>query len=283
MMGAGALPPDAKGPLIGRGARADVFAWGEAQALKLFWKGTNPSGVEGEARLTKMAYEAGLPVPAVAGVVTVDGRPGIIYQRIKGPTMLETVLAAPMRQSGPARRAAELHAQMHAIPAPGLPSQRDRLERNIQRAAVLPQRLRDAALAALARLPDGESLCHGDFHPGNIIIPESGGLERAVVIDWPDASRGSPVADVARTVLLGRHVPLHAPNRALGFCFRIIATRFLSAYLRRYAEFRPLPRSEFIAWQLPLAAARLIEGIREEERHLVALVEREAGRHSRRA
>ncbi|MDQ7793609.1 MAG: aminoglycoside phosphotransferase family protein [bacterium] len=266
--------PDAMGPLLGRGARAEIFEWGENEVLKLFPESTSPLGVEDEARWTRLVYEAGLPVPGVAGVVAVGGRPGIVYTRVRGQTMGELLLASPSRVSGYARRAAELHARMHSVAAPGLPSQRSVVERKISRAA-LPRRHREAALAVLDAMPEGQSLCHGDFHPGNIMLPDQGGLPDAVIIDWPDASRGNPVADVARTVLLGRHMHLHAPSCLVACGFSVLARLFLRTYLRRYAELQSLPLSQLRAWRLPLAAARLAEGVRSEEKHLAALVERE--------
>ena len=44
------------------------------------------------------------------------------------------------------------------------------------------------------------SLCHGDFHPLNIAV-EAG--EVTGVFDWPDFMVGDPVADVAKTLVLG--------------------------------------------------------------------------------
>lgn len=39
-----------------------------------------------------------------------------------------------------------------------------------------------------------------DFHPDNVLLAARG----PVIIDWPDATRGQPLADVARTSLLLR-------------------------------------------------------------------------------
>src|SRR3546814_7594415 len=56
------------------------------------------------------------------------------------------------------------------------------------------------ALPILDALPDGDRLCHGDYHPGNVIETAGG----PVVIDWPAVTRGHPDADYARTLLLLR-------------------------------------------------------------------------------
>ncbi len=41
-------------------------------------------------------------------------------------------------------------------------------------------------------------LCHGDFHPKNVIVSAEG----PVIVDWFDACRGNAVGDIARTSLL---------------------------------------------------------------------------------
>ena len=52
-----------------------------------------------------------------------------------------------------------------------------------------------ALLEAIAEMPDGDRLCHGDFHPLNIL----GDTADPLIIDWPDARRGEPAADVCRS------------------------------------------------------------------------------------
>ncbi|GAB2942270.1 phosphotransferase family protein [Streptomyces heilongjiangensis] len=55
--------------------------------------------------------------------------------------------------------------------------------------ARLPERC-----AALATAPPGESLVHGDLHPGNWGVTPTG---RTVFLDWAEASVGHPFLDVA--------------------------------------------------------------------------------------
>jgi len=257
-----------KGPIVGHGARADVYAWGEGKVLKLFWEGTDPRGVAGEAEATKLIHDAGLPVPDCFGTVTVDGRPGIVFERINGPNMRDIVLTRPWLAAGLARQTAELHAAMHEITVPEIyPAQRQSLERRIQTATQLDEATRAEVLRTLSRLPDGNSLCHGDLHPGNILLAQGG----SVVIDWQDPSRGRAVADVARTVLLLRGGVWHMTGRLRRAAAVVLTRVFETVYLRRYAELRPLRRDELQAWLPVLAAARLREEIREEAQWLVGM------------
>lgn len=63
--------------VLGRGRTAEVFAWGDNWVLKLFYPG---EGVERAAaqeyQNSRWAFQCGLPVPMVEGLVSISGRPG---------------------------------------------------------------------------------------------------------------------------------------------------------------------------------------------------------------
>lgn len=75
---------------------------------------------------------------------------------------------------------------------------RKRVDILINRSAYLDSADRAFVRELLAELPEGGSLLHGDFHPGNILT--DGG--RAYIIDWFAASGGDAVSDIAHTYLL---------------------------------------------------------------------------------
>lgn len=255
------------GPHVGRGRTAELFAWGNDQAVKLFDDGWRRPSVEHEARIGRAVHASGLPSPAVGDVVGMGGRLGIIYERVDGASMLEVAITRPWRLVGLARLLAELQARVHACVIPELPSQRQRLADKIGRASPLSDALRKAALEALAGLPSGNAVCHGDFHPGNVLLSSRG----PVIIDWVDATRGHPLADVARTCLL---LSVGSPPSARAGRLAFVARRWFHAlYLRRYLALRPASGDELAAWRLPVAAARLSEGIPEEQEQVLAIVE----------
>ncbi len=102
-----------KGTFIGRGRIAEVFAWGDNQVLKLFYNGRFPDSIVQEARIGRLVYEAGLATPAVGDIVELEGRQGIIFERMNGPSMLAEMSAKPWKLIQSARILAELHASMH--------------------------------------------------------------------------------------------------------------------------------------------------------------------------
>jgi uncharacterized protein (TIGR02172 family) len=257
----------AQGTLIGQGRTAEIYAWGDDQVLKLYRAGWEASWAEHEARISAAVAATGLPVPAVGGTIEMDGRHGIIFERIGGPSLVQQFAAKPWTLSRAMRAFTRLHLTMHARTLPELPSQREQLKHMIVEASPIPDGIRAAALERLDRLPDGNALCHGDYHPDNVLMTRNG----PIIIDWGTASRGHPLADVARTALLLQvgELPSSPVNRWMLASARAFVRR---AYVRRYLRLGHASAKELAAWRLPIAVARLGEGIAEERGKLLRLV-----------
>ncbi len=260
------------GTPIALGRTAEIYAWQPGTILKLFFNWFGLENIEYEARIARAIHASGLRVPAVQELVRVNERNGLVYERAQGQAMWEVLARAP--RSGPryARRMAELHAQMHAsAPLMELPAQRERLLNKIQLASSLSAELRAKILTTLEKLPDGEQVCHGDFHPGNILVaPRS-----ETIIDWIDATRGNPLADLARTsiIALGAAETSQTANAEQ----KAFVRTFHAAYLRNYFKLRPGGQAEYQRWLPVIAAARLSENIRELEKWLLAQAAQAAG------
>ena len=76
------------GEKIGEGATADTHAWAPGQVLKLFKADFSRQHSWWEARMTRAVFAAGGPAPEVLDEVTLEGRSGIVLQRLDGPTLL---------------------------------------------------------------------------------------------------------------------------------------------------------------------------------------------------
>ncbi len=262
--------PQPEGSAIGSGRTAEVYAWGEGHVLKLYRAEMEPAWVDHEARVGRIVAEAGLAAPAIGDVITVAGRPGIVSERIAGPSMLDDLVRRPWTLWRSAGQFAEVHAAMHACRRPQLPSQRHSLIRAVDYAPALPETTRQQVMAALLRLPDGEAVCHGDYHPDNLILSPRG----PVVLDWMTGTHGNPDADVARTVLLFRIAVLpEGMPAAKRIMTEVLRRTFLAAYLRSYRHRRPLSEAEIASWMPIVAAARLNEGVAGEQSALIRLAE----------
>jgi len=255
---------------IGLGRTAEVYAWDDGRVLKLFHAWAAPAWVEHERGVTAAAHAAGLPAPAVFGPEVVGDRHGFVLERVEGPSQLQALQARPWRVVAVGRQLAEVHAALHARTVPGLRPLREKLREDITR-AELPGPLEARAQAALARMPDGDAVCHGDLHPDNVVLTGRG----PVVLDWSEAAAGHPLADVARSSLMLR-IAGH-PQGSLGPL--LLAGRRLlhAAYLRRYLALTGGRREALAPFLLPVAAARASHRIEDERPALLAWIARLAG------
>jgi aminoglycoside phosphotransferase (APT) family kinase protein len=260
---------------IAEGREAEMFAWEDGTILRLLREPGAEQRNQWQAAAMEAARRRGVRVPAVLGATTVMGRPGLIMERIEGPDMLTLVGRRPWATFRVARICGEVQARLHEVQAPSaMPPLREVLRRRIEATDQLPQQLAEFALEVLAGLPDGDRLCHGDYHPGNILMAG----EEPVLIDWSNALRGDPMADVARSRMMLR---LGEPPPGTSLALRMLAlvgrNLLVALYLRSYRKARPLDMAAVKRWEIPIVAARLSEGIEEEVPRLLALLERAAG------
>ena len=252
-----------KGQILSDSGRtAQILVWDKNQVLKLFREEFTLSTVKKEEKISQLVYEAGLPVPAVYGTIQVEEKYGILFERIDGPVMLEEMMSKPNELKRMTNLLAELHVKINSVKIKKIQTIHHKLRSQILKAPLLSEREREVTLMALDSLPKENTLCHGDFHPGNIIMSTQG----PVVIDWVDASQGDYHADVARTYLLFQVAEPDFLNKPeLNSVFSFMIKYLLDNYLERYSEMQYSSQKSLDLWKLPIAAARLSEGLSQIE------------------
>jgi aminoglycoside phosphotransferase (APT) family kinase protein len=240
------------GRLIGSGKEAEVFEYGR-EVLKLYRLGIAKRSAFREAAILAIIEAFDVPAPRTLGVRTVGERWGVIMTRADGPSFAEAMggrtEALPVYMKAMVR----LQLAIHRHEAVLLPDLKPRLMDRIRRATILGAARQGRLLDRLADMPAGDRLCHGDFHPFNVM----GEPDNACIVDWLDATRGEPAADACRSYLLMRGVE---PTWA-------------SAYLDAYATESGLSPNDILGWLPILAAARLAEDVPSETEALMAIVD----------
>ncbi len=199
--------------LLASGRDGDIFEYAPGLVLR---KTRDGRSIAHEARTMRYVADHGYPVPWVEEV-RADGTE-IVMERIDGPIMADAMMRPPWKLGDHLRILADLHDQLHEIPGADW----------------------------LAPMPGGgDRLLHMDLHPLNVIMSPRG----PVVIDWPNARRGDPMADVALTYALIRcgRIPLPRPVAAVLDALRApvlrrtFAKRYVGpAFYRRVAEMAEL-------------------------------------------
>lgn len=262
-----------KGKMLGKGMTAEVYEWGQDKVLKLYFERFSEDWIIYEARIGTAVHEAGVDSPAVYDIVEVNGRRGIIFQRVHGRSMLRHIKAEPWNMHIYARRLAQLQHRIHQHTADGLPSQAERYAARISGCSEILGDREQKILSYISRLPDGKSVCHGDLHFNNIIVSGS----RLVPVDWSNAYLGNPLGDVARTCLI-MNSPAKPPiNLYLPDAVMIMSqyTKWLTywAYINEYKKLTAAGSEDIEAWILPTAAAKLRDRIPGEQSWLLNTID----------
>lgn len=258
-----------KGILIGMGRTAEVYEWGDDKALKLYFQWYNDEWIKDEEEIGRVLCEKGVPCPRIFGVVEEEGRKGIIYEKLSGLSILKAIEAKPWKCLWYGRKMAEIHSNVHSFHTDKLPEQKAALEWSVNESRELLGDSTEKVIEYLQKLPTGTSVCHGDFHPDNIMM-FNGSYK---TIDWTNSSYGNPLADVARTLLMfqSTYIP-PGVSKIMVLGSKIIRKMLYNAYLKEYMKITKANFEDIDKWILPIAAARLKERVDGEQQWLLDII-----------
>ena len=127
---------------------------------------------------------------------------------------------------------------------------------------MLSEEKKQKIFAYMEKLPDGNSLCHFDFHPGNVMIVQN----TPYFLDWMTGCKGDACADVMRTcIMLTYGEDIHQPWAARKIV-SLFQHKICRQYIKEYLNISHKAWEQVKQWELPVAAARLQEWISEQEK-----------------
>ncbi len=263
-----------KGELLGNGMTAEVYKWGQDKVLKLFWRNCSEEWAKYEADIGRKVHEAGVSSPAVFETVEIDGRKGIIFERVFGKSLTGMTLKQPWMFSSFVYQMAGFQYNIHKHTAEGLPSHKERFARTIKLSSEILGDRMDKILDYINRLPERDNICHGDLYLSNIIKSNN----KLVAIDWSSGYRGDPAGDVARTFLI-MSSPAVLPGTPdfMGLMSKFPKAMTCWAYLNEYMRISKMKFEDIVVWLLPVAAAKLKDRIPGEEKWLMKMIDKQLG------
>jgi hypothetical protein len=180
------------GEIVGRGAQATVYAKGE-YAVKLYRDGYPKRNVFGEAFIMANLELVNFPGPRIYEILLVDGRYGLRMDRVRGKIMLEE-LRDPARCKDTLDILVDLQCRLQKYDkVEWMPDLKQRFHDDLVHNDRLSPDLKNNLLKILGGLPDGQALCHCDFHAGNVFFDGT----KYTIIDLLQICKGDPAADAA--------------------------------------------------------------------------------------
>lgn len=249
--------------MLAEGSTAQIFEWDENKVVKIFHKNICEASIIEELTKSKKLNETGLSVPKAFEMVNIDGRTGIVLEKVKGLPLTNYLLTNLFSALRYIKIMAKLHADIHKKNSIDLPALKSILQMKIEKSNHFTDLEKEQLVMQLHSLPDGVYLCHCDYHPNNIMVND----EKQVIIDWADATIGDNVADLARTIIILKFGGFSENLSIMQYIFqRIIRLILCKAYLHYYKKCMPFQAKAFRKWNAPVAAARLNEQLTAKER-----------------
>ncbi|EPC8421411.1 aminoglycoside phosphotransferase family protein [Bacillus wiedmannii] len=227
---------------IAKGNTAEIYLC-DNKVVKLFEQYLPNTESLYEAQKQKYAYSRDLHVPKVFEVSEIQGRQAIIMEYVEGESVGELLLNNLNKAEHYINICVNEQKKIHAIRVntDEIESMRERLERQIKSVHKLDEKQKESILNKLHSIKFEPRLCHGDFHPFNLILNN----KNVNIIDWVDASSGDIRADVFRTYLL------YAQSNI----------ELAEMYLQIYCSNTDLTRDEIFQWAPIIITARFAEKV----------------------
>ncbi len=223
--------------LLGHGAKGDVYRYDDELVIKVFNRNNLYRDVERETMLARKAFLMDIPTAISFGIVLVDGdRWGAMYELVDSETVSQRIAKSPSRVGDYATMMAEVARTIHGTqvtPEDGFPDASERLLPYIKGGiGRVDKNLAKRCQALIEGLPQANTLVHGDFHTGNVVLQNG----EPLIIDMDRLAIGNPIFEIADLhyfyVTLGEDDPSVVEN-FMGFSYGI-ARQFFDLFLQRY-------------------------------------------------
>ena len=226
-----------------------VFRDGD-MCVKVFNNNYTKADVLNEALNQARIEQTGLNIPEILEITRVDGKWAIVSQYIHGKTMTQLMEEHPEKKHEYIEQLVALQRDIHSKTCPLLNRNKDRLNMKITKCDI-DATTRFDLHARLDSMPRQNVICHGDFRPSNIIVPESG---KPFILDWSHATQGDPAADAAQTYL------------RFWLNGDITGSKM---YLDTFCEASGIDKQHVYGWMPIVAAARSVDGNNIKEREFL--------------
>ncbi len=238
---------DEIGKELGSGGASNVYEWGDKEVVKVYKPHVTDDVIDNELYIGQILNNHVFAAPKLIGLTNIDGKKALIYERIPGKIMAEPLLRG-VYQTELATKFAQMHYDIHQKIINELPSQYDFLRNRIVELKSILADKAELLLELLDTMPKGNTLCHGDYQPLNIIGEDN----EYRVIDWNGACLGNPLLDVAWTYMtLSSPAIKHVLQESIAELFADLAKDYVTCYCKLSGI-----QEEDIFRCLPITAAR---------------------------
>ena len=205
--------PTTPGKKLSEGRNANVYEWGDDRVIKLF-KASYPTDKVTEEYYNALAVKRlDFKKAEVLELKKTEFGFGIVFKKITGENMLDYILRTGDLK-GAALQLAELQNSINrckfdVLKAEGLDTAHGQLRKHMLASKKADSDATKEMLRFLGTMKEGDSLCHGNLHPDNVMLTDDG----PVALSASGYCLGFPLYDVAKTFFLIGYTQIPGEDR----------------------------------------------------------------------
>lgn len=189
--------------IIGKGAKGTVYRYNDEIILKVYNEKNTFKDIERETYLARSAFVAGIPTAISFGIVTVGERYASVFELLDSSSISNLIAKDQSRVKYYAKIMADLGREFHSTPAGkiDLPDYKDEMFNWIDTGIIHEDvEIAEKIRKLITDLPASETMIHGDFHTGNIMMQGNDPF----IIDMDTLARSHPIAELAGVYMFYR-------------------------------------------------------------------------------
>lgn len=238
--------------IIGLRNNKTIYREGD-KCIKVFDSDFSKANVLNEALNQAKVEQVGLNVPKIKEVSTVDGKWAIVSDYINGKPLSYLMSEKTEKLEEYLNLFVDLHISVLSKNCDLVTNKSDKLRRLIN-IANINLTTKFQLTSFLNSVSDENNICHGDFHPSNIVITDN---DEVFVLDWSHVSRGNKNIDVVTTYL---KFYMNKENE------------LAEKYLNLYCDKTGFEKEEILKFVPVVAASLSTKASKEEQQFLLSLI-----------
>lgn len=220
----------------------------DKKVIKLFAESHPKSNILNEALNQARVEEcSNLNIPKLVEVKKIGSRWALISEYIEGKTISQLMKEDPDNFDRYLNLFVDVQLTILSNSVPMLNRIKEKFTRKLQNATNIEENTKYELLERLNGMKNHTKLCHGDYHPSNVIVRNDGVV---YVIDWAHVTQGNASADAARTYLL-----FSIDNQE----------QLAEKYLNIFSQKSGISKSNIQRWIPIVAATQMTKQIEEEQ------------------
>ena len=182
--------------IIGQGGNGTVYRIDDDKIVKVYRPNVGLEQIDREREFAKTALINGVPCVIAYDVVKCGESYGIVFEMLKSDTLGHAMVNNPERMDEYVEKYVALAKELHSakIKEGAFTNIKTVLHGRVPGLSewCTPEEMQ-LIDSLIDEMPDGDSLIHGDLHPGNIMIQDG----ELVLIDMPEVTMGAKIWDIA--------------------------------------------------------------------------------------